>query len=385
MNPIPYGRQTITDEDVAAVVEALKGEWLTQGPKIEEFEKKFAAYVGAPYAVAVSNGTAALHLAAMAMKVKPGQKVITTPITFAASGNCVRYCGGDVAFADIDPVTFLLDVQAVRRLLESHPKGTFHGIVPVDYAGLAVDMTEFRELANEFGLWIIEDACHAPGASFSGKIDGKKHLCGDSSLADAAIFSFHPVKHIACGEGGMITVKSKAVYDDLILLRTHGITKNPALFEQESPGPWYYEMQKLGYNYRLTDFQAALGVTQLARADQGLARRRAIAKRYEQAFRNTKVISPNVPSKREHAWHLYVVQVNNRAETFAHLRERGIYAQVHYVPMHTLPYYRRLGWKPGDFPLAESFYSRCISIPMYPALTDKEQDYVIQALLEIAQ
>jgi UDP-4-amino-4,6-dideoxy-N-acetyl-beta-L-altrosamine transaminase len=384
MKPIPYGRQTITDEDIAAVVESLRSDFLTQGPNIEEFESKFAAYVKAPYAVAVANGTAALHLAAMALGVKPGIRAITSPITFAASANCIKYCGGEIEFADIDPETFLLDVRAVRKLLESKPKGTYRGLIPVAYAGLPVNLEEFRKLADEYGLWILEDACHAPGATFKAA-SGKVRHTGSGDLADASIYSFHPVKHIACGEGGMITTGSKEIYDKLILLRTHGITKNPELFESPSDGPWYMEMLELGYNYRLTNFQSALGMSQLARADSGLARRRSIAKRYDQAFTGTKVKIQKVPEGFDHAWHLYVIRVENRAETFAYLKEKGIYAQVHYVPVHLHPYYRAQGWKEGDFPVAENFYSRCISLPMFPALTDAEQEYVIKAVIEIAR
>lgn len=384
MKTIPYGRQTITDEDIAAVVKSLRSDFLTQGPEIPEFEKKFAAYVGAPYAVAVANGTAALHLAAMALNVKPGTRAITSPITFAASANCIRYCGGDVEFADVDPANGLLDPLAVRRLLEKQPKGTYSGIIPVDYTGLPVDLEEFRALADEFGLWILEDACHAPGARFKGK-SGKWRSSGDGSLAEAAIFSFHPVKHIACGEGGMITTASKEIYDRLLLLRSHGITKNPSLYERPAEGPWYHEMQELGFNYRLTDFQAALGISQLAKADAGLARRRAIAARYEQAFAGTKVRTLSAPAGREHAYHLFVIQVENRARIFSHLQKSGIHAQVHYIPAHLHPYYRRLGWKEGDFLMAEAFYSRCISLPMFPALTNEEQEYVIRSVMEAVE
>src|SRR6185437_14806737 len=271
MKPIPYGRQNITEEDIQAVAEVLRSDFLTQGPKIDEFEKKFAEYIGCKYAVAVANGTAALHLCTLALDVNASQKVITTPITFAASANCVRYCGGEVAFADIDPKSYLIDLNKVESLLKKNPN-SYKGIVPVDFMGLAVNLEELKQLTDKYGLWIIEDACHAPGGYFVDS-KGTKQNCGNSNFADLAIFSFHPVKHIATGEGGMVTTNDKKLYEKLLLLRTHGITKNPALMHKNDGG-WYYEMQELGYNYRLSDMQAALGISQLSRADEGLARRK---------------------------------------------------------------------------------------------------------------
>jgi UDP-4-amino-4,6-dideoxy-N-acetyl-beta-L-altrosamine transaminase len=378
MNPIPYGRQHITKEDLQAVTETLESDFLTQGPKIAGFEKAFAEYIGAKYAVAVSNGTAALHLAAMALGVKEGANVITTPITFAASANCVRYCGGNVYFADIDPGTYLLDIDKVEALIQSKPKGFFSGIVPVDFAGRASNLEAFRALANKYALWILEDACHAPGGYFIDSA-GKKQGCGNGSFAEAAIFSFHPVKHIACGEGGAITTNDEGIYKKLLLLRTHGITKDPSLMH-ENHGGWYYEMQELGYNYRLTDFQAALGLSQLQRADAGLERRRAIAKKYTQAFAHQDGIEGQSGFLEGHAYHLYIIEVKNRLGLYNHLREQNIFAQVHYIPVHTLPYYKSLGWKEGDFPAAENYYSQCLSLPMYPTLTDNEQGYVIECI-----
>jgi UDP-4-amino-4,6-dideoxy-N-acetyl-beta-L-altrosamine transaminase len=378
MNPIPYGRQHITKEDLQAVTETLESDFLTQGPKIAGFEKAFAEYIGAKYAVAVSNGTAALHLAAMALGVKEGANVITTPITFAASANCVRYCGGNVYFADIDPGTYLLDIDKVEALIQSKPKGFFSGIVPVDFAGRASNLEAFRALANKYDLWILEDACHAPGGYFIDSA-GKKQGCGNGSFAEAAIFSFHPVKHIACGEGGAITTNDEGIYKKLLLLRTHGITKDPSLMH-ENHGGWYYEMQELGYNYRLTDFQAALGLSQLQRADAGLERRRAIAKKYTQAFAHQDGIEGQSGFLEGHAYHLYIIEVKNRLGLYNHLREQNIFAQVHYIPVHTLPYYKSLGWKEGDFPAAENYYSQCLSLPMYPTLTDNEQGYVIECI-----
>ena len=395
MQVIPYGKQHITEADIAAVVEALKSDFLTQGPKIKEFEEAFAAYVGAEYAVAVANGTGALHLCALALQVKEGDKVITTPITFAASANCVRYCGGEVVFADIDPDTYLLDIEAVRKLLEAAPKGSYKGLIPVDFGGRPVDMEAFRRLADEYGLWIIEDACHAPGGYF---IDskGNKSLCGNGQYADLAIFSFHPVKHIASGEGGMVTTNNKELYQQLLKLRTHGITREESSFEnspsfaagqeaEQYPG-WYMEMQELGYNYRLTDIQAALGLSQLQRADEGLERRKEIARRYDEAFRQFPPVKSQLNELKEgaggHAYHLYLLQVENRLGLYNYLREQHIYAQIHYIPTHLMPYYRQLGWKEGDLPEAEAYYKRCISLPMYPSLSKGEQDFVIEKVKE---
>ena len=377
---IPYGRQHITQEDIDAVTKTLTSDFLTQGPKVQEFEEKFARYVNAAYAVAVANGTAALHLCTLALGVNEKSKVISTPITFAASSNCVRYCGGTVEFVDVDPTTILLDINKVKKLLESSPKGTYDGIVAVDFGGYPLDLESFRKLADEYNLWIIEDACHAPGGYFTDS-QGKKQLCGNGTFADLAIFSFHPVKHIACGEGGMITTNDKKLYEKLLLLRTHGITKNPAQLK-ENHGGWYYEMVDLGFNYRLTDMQCALGISQLARADAGLQKRQTIAQKYDQAFHGSaaQIIVP--PSGISHAYHLYIVQVKNRKALYDALREKGIFAQVHYAPVHTMPYYQQLGYKKGSMPVAESYYEKCLSLPMYPTLTDQEQDFVIKSVLE---
>ena len=378
MSKIPYGRQHITEEDIKAVVTVLKSDWLTQGPDIKQFEDAFAAYIGAKYAVAVSNGTAALHLCAMALNVQPGDKVITTAITFVASANCVRYCGGEVVFADIDSLTYLLDVNKVRELLENAPKGTYKGIIPVDLAGRPVDLEAFRKLADEYGLWIIEDACHAPGGYFVDSA-GKQQWCGNGAFADLAIFSFHPVKHIAAGEGGMITTNDEQLYKHLLNLRTHGIQQD-ASKKIYDHGVWYYEMQELGYSYRLTDIQAALGNSQLKRANQGLARRREIAAIYQKAFEGKSFIKGQSGVVEGHAYHLYVIEVENRKGLINYLRELNIFAQIHYIPAHLMPYYRQFGWKDGDLPHAENYYTQCISIPMYPTLKEVEQQFVIESI-----
>lgn len=395
---IPYGRQDITKRDIEAVTRVLKSDYLTQGPEIAQFEQAFADYVGSTYAVAVANGTAALHLCALALDVNESSKVITTPLTFAASGNCIRYCGGTLDFADIDSKTYLLDVDAVRKKLESNPKGTYSGIIPVEFAGRAVDLEAFRKLADEFGLWIIEDACHAPGGYFTDS-QGEKQFCGNGKFADLAIFSFHPVKHIASGEGGMITTNDKALYERLLKLRTHGITKNESEFELDLdfatgttnyesenasstyPG-WYMEMQELGYNYRLTDFQAALGHSQLQDAPQRLERRREIAQKYNEAFSDSAYILGQSGYIESHAYHLYVIETPKRLKLYNFLRTNGIYAQVHYIPLHLMPYYRSFGWKPGDIPNAESYYKGCLSLPIFPNLTEEEQDFVISKIKE---
>lgn len=389
---IPYGRQYITEDDIQAVVETLKSDYLTQGPKVKEFEDAFAAYIGCKYAVAVSNGTAALHISVMAMHIEPGDKVITTPITFVASANCVRFCGGEVVFADIDPQTYLLDINSVRCLLESAPKGTYKGIIPVDFAGRAVNLEEYRQLANEYGLWIIEDACHAPGGYFVDS-KGEKQECGNGKFAELAIFSFHPVKHIACGEGGMVTTNDIEVYKELNRLRSHGITKfddaylNTAEFASGVAGEtdypaWYMEMQELGYNYRMTDIQCALGLSQLGRADKGLEIRKTIAKRYDNAFTNKPFIIGQSGVVEGHAYHLYVIEVKDRLKLYQYLRENRIYAQIHYIPAHLMPYYRAFGYKEGDLPVAENYYKHCISIPMFPTLSEEQQNFVINKITD---
>jgi UDP-4-amino-4,6-dideoxy-N-acetyl-beta-L-altrosamine transaminase len=383
MNPIPYGRHFISDEDIQAVTRVLQSDFLTQGPAIASFEQAFANYVGAQYAVAVANGTAALHLCAIALGVNETSTVITTPITFAASGNCIRYCGGQIDFADIDPNTLLIDLDQLETKLKNSPKGKYSGVVAVDFAGRAVDLERLRKIADAHGLWIIEDACHAPGGFFTDSKNNQQ-LCGNGKFAEAAIFSFHPVKHIACGEGGMITTNDKKLYDKLMMLRTHGITKDPAKLKANDGG-WYYEMQELGYNYRLTDFQAALGESQLKRADAGLKRRREIAQRYDQAFKNTGIKIFNHASDNGHAYHLYVVHVPNRKKVYDQLRELNIYTQVHYIPVHTLPYYSSLGFRNGMYPNAEAYYEGCLSLPMFATLTDDEQHYVIEKLISLTK
>ena len=396
MKPIPYGRQNITQEDINAVTKVLQSDYLTQGPKIDEFEQHFAEYVGARYAVAVANGTAALHLCTLAMNVKSGDRVITTPITFAASANCVRYTGGEVVFSDIDPATYLLDLKKVEEILKKAPTGTYKGIIPVDFAGRAVNMEELKKLADKYNCWIIEDSCHAPGGYFVDSKMEKQH-CGNGSFSDLSIFSLHPVKHIAAGEGGVITTNNEKLYKKLISLRTHGIIKEQNNFQNSIEiaygsqinaekqtlttfPKWYYEMQELGFNYRLTDFQAALGISQLKRAENGLSRRKEIAQIYYEAFNGKPFVKGQSGVPEGHAFHLYIIEVEDRKGLYEYLRENNIFAQIHYVPVHLMPYYKKFGWKLGDFPVAENYYSRCISLPIFPTLTKKEQKYIINKI-----
>lgn len=376
MRAIPYGRQDITQEDIEAVVKTLTADFLTQGPKVKEFEEKFANYVGAKYAVAVNNATSGLHIAVLALGLKPGERVITTPITFAASANCVRYADGEVWFADIDPNTYLLSVESTKRLIESKPKGFFKGIIPVDLAGLPVNLEVFKTLADKHNLWIIEDACHAPGGYFTDS-KGIKNHCGNGNYADTGVFSFHPVKHIACGEGGMVTTNSEALYKKLALLRTHGITKEHM---KENHGGWFYEMQELGFNYRLTDFQSALGITQLEKNKKGVLRRNTIANKYKRHFEG-KIKYQDLPEGMFNAHHLFIIEIEDRKGLYDYLRTHNIFAQIHYIPIHILPYYQEIGYGRADLSNAENYYSKCISLPMFPTLSNEEQDFVIEKIL----
>lgn len=378
MKAIPYGRQEITEEDIHAVSVVLKSEFLTQGPAVLEFEHKFAEYIGSKYAVAVSNGTAALHLCALALEVSAGQKVLVTPITFAASANCVLYCGGKVEFVDIDPETNCMDYNKLKLVLEASPKGTYSGVIPVDMAGYPVNLEKIKELALEYNLWIIEDACHAPGAAF---LDSKNvwQKCGNSFYADLAIFSFHPVKHIASGEGGMISTNNPELYKKLLLLRSHGITKDSSEME-EFHGGWYHEMQSLGYNYRMPDMLCALGTSQLKRAAMNLERRHQIADRYDRELAGLPIVLPKRDEKVNHAFHLYVIKTDKRLELYNFLRTKEIYSQVHYLPVSDHPYYKKLGYSSVTTPNAKNYYDKCLSIPMFHSMTEVEQAYVIEQI-----
>lgn len=372
---IPYGRQSIDEEDIQAVVETLRSDFLTTGPKVEEFEKCVADYVGAKYAVAISNGTAALHAACYAAGIGEGDEVITTPITFAASSNCVLYCGGKPVFADIDPVTYNIDPEDIKRKITGRTKA----IVAVHYTGQPCDMDSIHEIAKEHNLIVIEDAAHALGAEYKGNKIG--------SMSDMTTFSFHPVKHITTAEGGMIMTNNKELYDKLILFRTHGITRDPKLLSRDE-GPWYYEQIDLGYNYRITDVQCALGISQMRRLDDFVAKRREIAKRYNKAFsENPNIVVPFQKEGCNNSYHLYVIQVKkvNRRQVFEELRASGIGVNVHYVPVYTFPYYREHGYEAVTCKHAEELYENIISIPMYPGLTLEEQEYVIEKIIELCK
>lgn len=381
MDAIGYGRQNITQEDIDLVVKTLKSDYLTQGPMVREFEEKFSRYVGAKYSVAVTNGTDALHLSNLALGVKPGDKIITTPITFVATANATIYAGAKIDFVDIDPRTYTIDLDKLEKKLEQVPIGTYNGIVPVDFAGYPVNIERVRSIANKYNLWIIEDACHSPGGYIIDS-EGVNQYCGNGAYADLQIFSFHPVKHIATGEGGMVTTNRKDLYEKLKLLSSHGITKEPSQLE-ENHGGWYYEMQALGYNYRLSDINCALGVSQLDRAKEGVVLRRKIAKTYDKAFSEVGgITTPFTSGSVYHAYHLYVIQIKDRKGLYDHLRENNIFAQVHYIPVHLNPYYKGLGWEKGDFPISEAYYENTLSLPMFPTLSNLEQTYVIEKVLE---
>ena len=376
-NKIPYGRQEINDKDIKSVVEVLKSDFLTQGLKVEEFENKFAAYIGSKYAVSVSNGTAALHIAALSLGVKKGTKVITSPISFVATSNCIEFCGGEITFCDIDPETLCIDIKALKKILEGSPKGTYQGLIPVDFAGYPVQMDEIRSLANDYDLWILEDSCHAPGGYFVDNEDLNQN-CGNGSYADAAIFSFHPVKHIACGEGGMVTTNNEKIYEKLKLLRSHGITRDLSKLNNNHGG-WYYEMQILGFNYRLSDIQCALGISQLERAHENIEKRRQIAKNYFKFLKELPIEIPQANYIEGHAFHLFVILVKDRLELYNFLKKMNILAQVHYIPIHKMPYYED---KYGEqkFENAELYYQKCISLPIYPSLEEKNQRYIIKTI-----
>lgn len=381
MDFIPYSRQQISEDDIAAVSAVLRSELITQGPVIPRFEQAFAARHAVAHAIAVSNATAALHLACLALGVGPETRVWTTPISFVASANCALYCGATLDFVDIDPVTRNLSVDRLREKLEdAEPRGELPDVlIPVDFAGLPADLREMRTLADRYGFAILQDASHATGASYLERPVA-------SAWADATVFSFHAVKVITCAEGGMVTTNDAALAQRIELLRSHGITRDAAEFEFASPGPWYYEQQALGFNARLTELQAALGLSQLARLDQMQARREAIADRYDTLLAKLPLILPARQADRRSTWHLYAVEIDEkrsavtREAAFAALREAGIGVNVHYIPIHTQPFYQRLGFSVGDFPAAERYYARTLSLPLFPALTPAQQERVVEVL-----
>ncbi|WP_425058490.1 UDP-4-amino-4,6-dideoxy-N-acetyl-beta-L-altrosamine transaminase [Sporomusa carbonis] len=385
MKNIPYARQTVGKDDTQAVVDILRSDFLTQGPAIERFEKAVAAYCGAKYAVAVNSATSALHIACLAAGLGPGDLLWTSPNTFVASANCALYCGADVDFVDIDERTYNMCAQKLMdKLLKATRKGKIPKvIIPVHFAGQSCRMDEIGDLARKHGITIIEDASHAIGGRYKG------YPIGSCTYSDMVVFSFHPVKIITTGEGGMVLTNREDLYRKLLLLRSHGITRDPARMEYEPPGGWYYEQTTLGYNYRMTDIQAALGLSQLAKLDRFVARRTEIAARYNRELAGLPLVLHWQDPDGQSAWHLYVVRVDagqtgkSRREVFDALRARGIGVNVHYIPVHTQPYYRRLGFRLGDFPAAESYYQEAVSLPMYYSLDAKEQKYVIDILRQV--
>lgn len=372
---IPYGKQTIDQDDIQAVVDVLQSDFLTTGPKIAEFEQTVADYVGAKYAVAISNGTSALHAAYFAAGIGPGDEVITTPLTFAASANCVLYCGGTPVFADVDPKTYNIDPEDIQRKITDRTKA----IIAVHLAGQPCDMDAIHSIAREHGLIVIEDGAHALGSVYKGKKVG--------SMSDMTTFSFHPVKPITTGEGGMIVTDNEDFYKKMILFRSHGITRDDSMMTRND-GPWFYQQFDLGYNYRITDIQCALGCSQMKKLDRFLARRKEIVAHYNEAFADCdNIITPYQLSDTESGWHLYIVQVKNcdRRQVFEKMREKGIGVNVHYIPVYMHPYYQEHGYENVHCANAEEIYSHIISLPLYPGLTSEQQDYVIDTLKSLCE
>lgn len=379
---IPYGRQDISQDDIDAVVAVLRSEFITQGPAVELFEQTIAAYCGAPHAVAVNSATSALHVACIALGLGPGDRLWTSPNTFLASANAGVYCGAEVDFVDIDPRTYNMSVEALRTKLERAARvGRLpRVVVPVHFAGQSCEMAPIGELARRYGFRVIEDASHAIGAAYRGAPVGR------CDFADIAVFSFHPVKIVTSGEGGVATTRDPELAGRMRLARSHGMTRDPAQMTHAPEGPWDYEQIALGYNYRITDIQAALGASQMKRISDFVARRREIAERYDREFEGLPLVRPRQHSDTASAWHLYVVLVDpeRRRRVFEGLRAAGIGVNVHYIPVHTQPFYReRFGFAAGDFPNAEAYYARAISLPMYAALTDAQQSRVVDAVRRV--
>ena len=375
---LPYGRQSVSEDDVQAVVDVLRSDWLTTGPKVAEFEEALAAKVGAKYAVAFSSGTAALHGAAFAAGLKPGDEAITSPLTFAATANCVLYQGAQPVFADVSPDTLNLDPGRLAELITNNT----HAVLPVDYAGHPADLDPILALAERHGLTVIEDACHALGAEYKGRRTG--------SIAHMSVFSFHPVKHVATGEGGVVTTDRADLAENLRRFRNHGISGNAR--QRHAAGEWHYEMVLLGFNYRLSDIACALGISQLKKLEANLTRRREIAARYTAAFRNLRGV--NAPSMRPDvnpAWHLYPVRINtaqlnaDRAQVFRALRAENVGVNVHYIPVYLHPFYRdRFGYRGGEYPVVEKAYEQLISLPMFHGMTEQDVEDVIGAVSKVS-
>lgn len=384
---IPYGRQSISDEDVQAVVDVLKSDFLTQGPAVPAFEKAVAGYCGAAHAVAVNSATSALHIACLALGVGPGSRVWTSPITFVASANCALYCGAEVDFVDVDPRTFNMSPDALAAKLERAERdGRLPQVViPVHMAGQSCDMAAIHALGQRYGFRIVEDASHAVGASYKGT------PVGDCRFSDIAVFSYHPVKIITTAEGGLATTNDAELARLMGLYRTHGVTRDLSAMEEEPHGDWYYEQQALGFNYRMTEMQAALGLSQMSRIDAFVAERRRLAARYDERLDGQPLSRPWQHSDTDSSWHLYIVRLDlsrnsvSRRRVFDQLREKGVGVNLHYMPVYLQPYYRRLGFRPGLCPEAERYYEEALSIPLFATLTEEQQDHVVASLSEAVQ
>jgi UDP-4-amino-4,6-dideoxy-N-acetyl-beta-L-altrosamine transaminase len=382
---IPYGRQDINQSDIDAVVAVLQSDWITQGPAIERFEQAVAHYCGAKYAVAVSSATAALHIACLSVALSQGDILWTSPNTFVASANCGLYCGADVDFVDIDPRTYNLSVDELeRKLAMADQQGRLPKVVvPVHFAGQSCEMEWIAALSKRYGFRVIEDASHAIGGSY------QQQSIGSCTFSDMAVFSFHPVKIITTGEGGMVLTNQEALYEKLIRLRTHGITRNVNLMQGDSHGPWYYQQLELGFNYRITDIQAALGASQLQRLDEFVERRQFFANRYDQLLQSLPIVLPWQHPDTYSSYHLYVIRLKlekigkTHHQVFEELRQAGIGVNLHYIPVHLQPYYQKLGFQLGDFPKAEKYYQEAISIPMYYGLTEEAHDRVVAVFTEV--
>lgn len=379
---IPYSRQDIDERDIAAVTAVLRSDFLTQGPQINRFEQAISAHCFAKHAIVLSSGSAALHCCYAALGIQAGDRVWTSPISFVATANAALHLGAKVDFVDIDPATGNMSLEALKEKLDQ-AKATAtlpKLVVPVHFTGRCVELEPFRRLSKQFGFFIVEDAAHAFGAS-----DSSGNKVGSCRYSDATVFSFHPVKSITTGEGGAVTTNNPELATRIQLFRSHGITRNQPDFLNPSPGPWYYEQHALGFNYRLTDIQAALGLSQMNRLDYFIQQRRKVADFYTRALSHTSLLLP--PLSEVSAWHLYVIrfphqEIEFRTKAFHYLRERNIGTNVHYIPIHLQPYYKGIGFKEGDFPVAESFFQRALSIPIYSSLSKEDQQRVVQNLLE---
>lgn len=382
MQMIPYGRQHISDADIQAVVEVLKSDWLTQGPTLERFEQKVADYCGVHYAVAVSNATAALHISCLAAGMGPGDIAWSSPITFVASANCALYAGGQVDFVDIDAQTYNMSIAALKRkLAQAEREGQLpKAVIPVHLSGQSAEMAEIHKLGRKYGFTVIEDASHAIGGTY------RNDKVGCCNYSDMAVFSFHPVKIVTTGEGGMVVTNRRELYEQLLLLRSHGITRDAELMTEPSHGDWYYQQILLGFNYRMTDIQAALGCSQMTKIDEFVRRRREIAAYYDEKLSDLPLQLPKQHADTGSSYHLYIIRLKldkitcSHKDVFAGLRKAGIMVNLHYIPVYSQPYYQKFGYQASDFPEAEAYYGEAISLPMYYDLSTEQQDTVIATL-----